>query len=134
MAKQSAVESLKESIRLLEFQQAEEREIVKEHLKITYESLKLVNIIKSSVKEIVGSSELKGSMMETIASVLSGYLTKKMMFNSKSNIFMKTLGIILQFGVTSVVSKNAESIRIFFSDLIDRLLKSPKEVVTEVEV
>lgn len=134
MAKQTAVENLRESIRLLEIKQTEEREIVKEQLRLTYESLKLVNILKSSVKEIVGSTELKSSMLETIASVVTGYLTKKMMFSSKSNLFMKILGLTLQFGVTGFVSQNAESIKTYFSDLVDRLFKTQKEPVTEAEV
>ncbi|MFY9152685.1 MAG: hypothetical protein WAO52_11755 [Prolixibacteraceae bacterium] len=134
MAKQTAVENLKESIRLLEIQQAKEREIVKEQLQLTYESLKLVNILKSSVKEIVGSTELKSSLLETIASVVTGYLTKKMMFSSKSNLFMKILGLTLQFGVTGFVSQNAESIKKIFSNLVDRLFKTEKETVPEAEV
>lgn len=134
MAKQSAVENLREAILLLEIQQAEEREIVKEQLRLTYESLKLVNILKSSMKEFVGSTEMKSSMLETIASVVTGYLTKKMMFSSKSNLFMKILGLTLQFGVTGLVSQNAEKIKSFLSDLVDRFFKTQKEPVPEAEI
>lgn len=134
MAKQSAVENLREAILLLEIQQAKEREIVKEQLRLTYESLKLVNILKSSMKEFVGSTEMKSSMLETIASVVTGYLTKKMMFSSKSNLFMKILGLTLQFGVTGLVSQNAEKIKSFLSDLVDRFFNTQKEPVTEAEI
>lgn len=134
MAKQSAVENLREAIRLLEIQQAEEREIVKEQLLLTYESLKLVNILKSSLKELVGSTELKSSLLETIASLVTGYLTKKMMFSSKSNLLMKILGFTLQFGVTGLISQNAEKIKSFLSDLVDRFFKTQKEPIPEAEV
>lgn len=134
MAKQSAVENLREAIRLLEIQQAEEREIVKEQLLLTYESLKLVNILKSSLKELVGSTELKSSLLETIASLVTGYLTKKMMFSSKSNLLMKILGLTLQFGVAGLVSQNAEKIKSFLSDLVDRFFKTQKEPIPEAEV
>jgi len=127
MAKQSAVDSLKESIRMLEIRQAEEGKILKEQFKITYESLKPVNLIKSSMKELVNSTEIKNSLFEAIVSVVSGYLTKKFIVRSKSNIFMKLLGVLLQFGVTNVVSKNSETIRTFISDLIQRFFTAEEE-------
>jgi hypothetical protein len=128
MAKQSAVDSLKESIRMLEIRQAEEGKILKEQFKITYESLKPVNLIKSSMKELVNSTEIKNSLFEAIVSVVSGYLTKKFIVRSKSNIFMKLLGVLLQFGVTNIVSKNSETIRKFISDLIQKFFPAEEEV------
>lgn len=133
MAKQSAVDSLKESIRLLEIRQAEEGQILKEQFKITYESLKPVNLIKNSLKEITGSAEVKNGLFETIVSIVSGYLTKKVMVKSGSNPFMKILGVLLQFGVTSVVAKNAELIRNFITEQFDKFFH-PTEEEEEEEV
>jgi len=133
MAKQTAVESLKESIRLLEIQQAEEGKILKEQFKITYESLKLVNLVKSSLKELTDSVEIKNSLFESIVSIVTGYLTKKLMISSNSNPFKKILGALIQLGVTNLVAKNAETIRIYITELIDRFLH-PKEKVPETEV
>ena len=128
MAKQTAVESLKESIRLLEIQQAEEGKILK-----TYESLKLVNLVKSSLKELTDSVEIKNSLFESIVSIVTGYLTKKLMISSNSNPFKKILGVLIQLGVTNLVAKNAETIRFFITELIDRFIH-PKEEVPETEV
>lgn len=132
MAKQNAVNSLKESIRLLEIRQAKEGKILKEQFRITYESLKPVNLIKSSLKDLVGSFEIKTSILETLGSVVSNYFTQKFIVNSKSNVFMKTLGVLMQFGITNVISKNSEDIRIFFSNLIERFINpSEKEEILE---
>lgn len=133
MAKQTAVESLKESIRLLEIQQAEEGKILKEQFKATYESLKLVNLVKSSLSELTNSVEIKNNLFETIVSIVTGYLSKKLMINSTSNPFKKILGVLIQLGVTNLVAKNAETIRFFITELIDRFLH-PKEEVPETEV
>lgn len=133
MAKQSAVDSLKESIRLLEVRQAEEGQILKEQFKITYESLKPANLIRNSLKEITGSVEIKNGLFETIVSLFTGYLTKKVMVRSGSNPFMKLLGVLLQFGVTSVVAKNAESIRNFITELIDKFSHPAEDEVPETE-
>ncbi|MBV5312706.1 MAG: hypothetical protein JZU47_05375 [Prolixibacteraceae bacterium] len=136
MAKQSAVDSLKESIRLLEIRQVEEGQALKEQFKITYESLKPLNLIKSSLNELTSSVEIKNSLFETIVSILTGYLTKKMMVSSKSNPFMKILGALLQFGVTSIVAKNAESIRNYIMGIIDRFMQpeEQEEDIPETEV
>jgi hypothetical protein len=134
MAKQNPVDSLKESIRLLEIRQVEEGQILKEQFKITYESLKPINLIKNSVKELASSVEIKNSLFETIVSIMTGYLTKKLMISSKSSTLMKLVGVFLQFGVTSLISNNAETIRIFMSDLIDKFLHPASEEVSETEM
>ena len=133
MAKQSAVDSLKESIRLLEIRQAEEGLALKIQFKETFESLKPVNLIKNTINDLTNSVEIKNSLFETIVSILTGYLTKKMMVSSNSNPFMKILGAILQFGVTSLVAKNAVSIRNFISDLIDKFFHSEEEEIPETD-
>ena len=135
MAKQTAVESLKGSIRLLEIQQAEEGKILKEQFKATYESLKLVNLVKSSLKELTESVEIKNNLFESIVSIVTGYLTKKLMISSSSNPFKKILGALIQLGVTNLVAKNAETIRIYITEFIDRFLHpEEKEEVPETEV
>lgn len=134
MAKQTAVDSLRESIRLLEIRQAEERKALEDQLRLSYESLKPINLIKSSMKEFTNSVELRNGLFETIISILSGYVTQKLVLNSKSSTFMKIIGAVLQFGVTSVVAKNSDTIRNFINDMIDKYLHPKAEEVTEPEV
>jgi len=105
MTKQTAKETLKESIRLLEIRQTEEGEQLKEQFKITYESLKLVNLVKSSLKELTDSVEIKNNLFESIVSVFTGYITKKLMISSNGNVFKKILGLVVQLGVTNLVDK-----------------------------
>jgi len=133
MAKQSSIDSLKESIRLLEIRQAEEGLALKVQFKETFESLKPVNLIKSTINDLTSSVEIKNSLFESLVSVLTGYITKKMMVSSKSNPLMKILGVLLQFGVTSLVAKNAESIRNYIMNLIDRLIHPEEEEEEVVE-
>jgi uncharacterized membrane protein YeaQ/YmgE (transglycosylase-associated protein family) len=134
MEKQNAISSLKESIRLLEIKQAEEGAILKEQFAVTIESLKPINLLKSTIKEMTSSVDLKSNLSETVISILAGYLTKKIMVNSKSGPFMKILGAVLQFGVTSVISQNADNIREFLNRIIDRFLRTKPEEVPETEV
>jgi len=132
MEKQTPKEALRESIRQLEIQQAREGEELKAQFKATYESLKLVNLIKSSLKEVTESVEIKNNLFESIVSVLSGYVSKKLMVGKKSNPFMKIIGLVMQFGITNLVARNAEVIREYVTHLIDKFLH-PKEEVPETE-
>ena len=127
MAKQNAVESLKESIRLLEIRQAEEGEILKQQFKVTYETLKPVNLLKKSLKDITSSAELKGDLFESVVALVSGYVSRKLMVSSKSNFFVKILGLVTQFGVTNLIARNTDTIRKFFSGLIDKFFKPEEE-------
>jgi len=132
MKKQSAREALRESIRLLEIQQAHEGEELKAQFKATYESLKLVNLVKSSLKEVTESVEIKNTLFESIISVVSGYVSRKLMVNKNSNPFLKIVGLVMQFGITNLVAKNAEVIREYITQLIDKFLH-PKEETPEAQ-
>lgn len=121
MGKQDAVDSLRESIRLLEIKQAEEEKILKEHLRLTYESLKPVNLLKSTIRDISGSVEIRSGMLETVISILSGYLTQKLIVRPGSNVLTRILGTIMQFGVAGFIAKNAESIRVYMNRLFDKV-------------
>jgi len=136
MAKQSAIVSLKESIRLLEIRQAEEGLALKIQFKETYESLKPANLIKSTFNDLTSSIEIKNSLFESILSILTGYLSSKIIAGSKSNPLMKILGALLQFGVTKLISNNAESVRIYIMNLIEKLIhpeEEEEEVIPEAE-
>lgn len=135
MAKQNAVSLLKESIRLLEIRQDQEAKILKDQFRITYESLKPINLIKNSIKDLTKSFEIKNNIFETIVTIVTGYITQKFIVSSKSNSFMKILSVVMQFGVTNLISKYSEEVRMFFSDLFDRLITpSQQEEIPETEV
>ena len=128
MTKMKPVDSLRESIRLLEIRQIEERIIVNEQFKLTFESLKPINLFKSSIKELTSSAELKSNIFETVLSILSCYITNKIVVNSKSSTFMKIIGALLQYGITSVVAKNADQIHTYINYLIEKFLHPNKQV------
>ena len=133
MEKQNAVATLKESIRILEIRQAEEGQQLNAQLRLAYESLKPINLIKNSIKDLASSFEIKHSLLETIVSFISGYFAQRMIVSSKSNVFKKLLGVLMQFGVNNVVLKNIDTIRIFVSNLIEKII-NPNEDDLEEEL
>lgn len=133
MEKQNAVDLLRESIRLLEVRQAEEGKILKDQLRVTYESLKPVSLITSWMKEISGSVEIRSGLLETIVSILYGYFTQKMIIRSGRNPLMKILSTTMQFGVANVVARNIESIRNFIAVPIDKFLRFVEKKIFRTE-
>ena len=85
MQKITSISELKESIRLLEIKQANEGVLLKEQFKETYESLKLVNLIKNALKELTSMPDLKGELLKTTASLAAGYLAKKAVVGQTHN-------------------------------------------------
>ena len=133
MTQPTAKERLLDSIRQLETQQAREGEELKAQSKATYESLKPVNLVKSSLKEVTESVEIKNSLFESIISVVSGYVSRKLMVSKKSNPFAKIVALVVQMGVTKLVANNAEVIRMYVTELIEKFLH-PKEEAPDAEV
>jgi hypothetical protein len=63
---------------------------------------------------------------------MTGYFSKKLMVGKNSNPFLKIVGLVMQFGITNLVAKNAEVIRMYVSELIDKFLH-PREEEPEAE-
>jgi hypothetical protein len=104
-------EELKNAILLLEAEQASNRELLKEQLNVTYESLKPINIIRKTLRDITSSQDLTNNILGTASGLASGYLSKKIFIGTSGNLFRKLIGSILQFGVTTVVSQHPDVIR-----------------------
>ena len=129
MQKITTVQELRASILLLEAKQAEEAILLKEQLKETYESLRPINLLKNTIKELSSAPDLKGDIINASLGIASGYLSKKIAIGSTHNPFKQLLGSLLQMGVTSLVTKNAEGIKSTAMNLINNIFskKEPTE-------
>lgn len=114
MNKITNVAELNAAILLLESKQVQQEKAVKEQFNVLYESLKPLNFIKSTLKELVEAPDFKDDALNTSISMVTGYLSKKLAFGSSSNPVKQILGSLLQMGITSVVSRNAEGLKAKF--------------------
>lgn len=133
MQKPNPTQALKESIRLLEIRQAEEGREFKEQFKLTYESLKPANIIKSTIRDLATSVEVKNNLFDTVVSLFSNYMAKRILTDSKSGFFSRIFRVLTHFGITNMITNNSEEIRLYLANLINKLI-TPKEKVVETEV
>jgi hypothetical protein len=116
-------EELKNAILLLEVEQASKRELLKEQLNITYESLKPINIIRKTLRDLTSSQDLTDNILGTASGLASGYLSKKIFIGTSGNLFRKLIGSILQFGVTTVVSQHPDVIKSLGKVVLQYLLR-----------
>lgn len=117
---------LKKAIQLLEIKQKEEGLLLKEQCKTTYDSLRPINLIKNTLKDLV-TPDLKSNLLDSTLSLAAGYVSKKAVIGSTHNPIKQLLGTVLQMGVTSIVSKNTDSIKSIAATIISSFLKKKDE-------
>ncbi|CAN5421605.1 hypothetical protein BH10BAC1_BH10BAC1_02290 [soil metagenome] len=128
MQTNTSIAELKESIRCLEIKQAEEGQLLKEQFKVTYESLKPINLIKSTLKEFTSVPDLKSELLNTTVGMAAGYFAKSKLIGDTESPLKKALGTLLQIGVTSVVSKNADNLKSVAQFFIKNILKKKEQL------
>jgi hypothetical protein len=111
MQKITSVAELRNAIQILEAEQAIKGRLLKEQFDLTYESLKPVNIIKRTIKDIASTPYLVNNLIGTLLGLVSGSLSNRVFVGSSGNIFRKLFGTLLQYGVTNAVSKNPDVIK-----------------------
>ena len=103
---------LKNAIQRLKVEQTIEEQLLKEQFYYTYESLKPINLLRSTIYDITTSPHLMDSILGTATGLATGYLSRKiMMIGASGNLFRKLLGSVMQLGVTNVVSQNPDKIK-----------------------
>lgn len=102
---------LQQAIQLLEVEQEVKGQLLKEQFLITFESLKPVNILKSTLKEVVTSPYLIENIVGSALGVATGYLSQKLIVGTSFNLLKRVLAPALQFGVTNLVARHPGSIR-----------------------
>ena len=120
-------EELRNAIRLLEVEQDIKGRQLKDQLYITYESLKPINLLRNTLKEISSSQYLIDNISGTALGLAGGFLSKKIFVGKSGNAFRKLIGSILQYGITNLVSQNSEVIKSFSQSLFQYFFHKKNE-------
>ncbi len=99
-------EDLKEAIKELEAKKLIAEEALKRQFHETVDDFKPANILKNTVSEVTAAPQFKHNILNLVVGLGAGYLTRKIAVGKKAGLFAKTIGTVLQFGVTSLVAKN----------------------------
>lgn len=122
MSEITNLRELQTAITAIKAKQRTEELMLKAHFETIYENLKPINLLKSTIKELVNTPDFKEDLMNTSLSIASGYLSKKWAIGETDNFAKQLLGGALQIGVTHLVSKNADGIRAKFMAVISAVL------------
>lgn len=109
MEKLNARETLKASILELEQRRDSQGRMLKEQVHSTFDTLRPINLIKNTLKDIAGSGELKGNMVNTSVGLTVGYVAKILFQGFSKSPVRRIIGSALMFGVTNLVSKNPKT-------------------------
>jgi len=118
---------LKNAIQRLKVEQTIEEQLLKEQFYFTYESLKPINLLRSTIYDITTSPHLMDSILGTATGLATGYLSRKiMMIGASGNLFRKLLGSVMQLGVTNVVSQNPDKIKSIGQYIFQHILRKKR--------
>ncbi len=120
------VELLGAQIREKETERETHRQELKAQFQVTYESLKPINLIKTTLQQAISSPEIGSNLINTGIGLAAGFVAKKLVTGGSANPITRMLGIVLETVVARKTEANADSIRSagghFIKQLIGRFL------------
>lgn len=122
---------LKNAIQLLEIDQSIKERLLKDQFHVVYESVRPINIIKNTIKDITSSPLLSENLLGSLIGLASGYISKKIVVGSSENIFKKLLGAVMQFSVTNAVANRQDQIKILSQSIVKHFFRKKESVNQE---
>jgi hypothetical protein len=112
VSKTTAAADLKKTIQQLELRQTHEWLLLKEQFLITYDSLKPLNVLKNTLREASVSIDVKDSLLARTMGLTAGYLSRVLVVGASLSPVKGVIGMLVQAGISGVVSKNPQLIKI----------------------
>ena len=109
MSKFNSEKSIDEAILLLEEKQAIEGQLLKEEFYSITESLKPINLLKSTFQDAKESPELKANVLNSTLDLVRNYLSGMLHKNSENSTTKKIIGSALIHAVFNIYLKNPKT-------------------------
>jgi hypothetical protein len=84
-------------------------------------SLRPAALIKSTVKDMVTSKDVKGDIIDSLIGLATGFVAKKMVIRGSGNPLIKVIGRLTELTVAKKVGSNAGGIRTIGGMLLKKL-------------
>lgn len=121
MQKITSVAGLKNAIQVLEDEQCIKGQLLREQVYLTYESLKPVNLLRNTIRELFSKQNLMEDISGSAMGAVSGFLLKKLFTGTSRNKIRKLIGSVLQYGMSNFISKNSDQIKSIALALVQHL-------------
>ena len=121
---------LKELIASKEAEHAMQETIVREQLLVTYETLKPINLLKSTIAQAVQSPEIRSNVANAILGRAAGFAVKHLIQLGTRNPLVKISASIAEMIVAGQVTQNAEEIKTIGAMVLSKIFNhhGPTEV------
>lgn len=126
MKHSDSVTALQQLILTKEAELELEGRLLKICLHTTYEKLKPINLIKSSIKEAIASPNLKSNIVNTVLGLATGFIAKKLVVGKTHNPLSKIAGMLIEVGVANKVTANADDIKSVAHLLLNKVINNTR--------
>lgn len=107
MQKISNTAELKASIRELELKTQRQESVLKSDAKATAGSFKPANLLKTGVQQLRNTTpDMKTMAINTFVGLAAGAITRKLVMGRNPGILRRTLGAVVQAGITRFIYKS----------------------------
>ncbi|MBK8568182.1 MAG: hypothetical protein IPN76_33975 [Saprospiraceae bacterium] len=124
---------LKAAILQLESQRADAGKAMKTDLRIAYERVKPINLIKSTFKEAVEFQDLLDNIISTAVGLTVGYLSKTLFVGVSHSPLKRLLGTVLMYGVTNLIAKHPKIVKSVGGGILNIIRSMPCEKEQDAE-
>ncbi len=125
---------LRAAIVALEIKQKQEETSLKEGFYLAYQEIQPVQIIKSSVKKLIDSNDLKDDLINAPIGMAVGYVSKSLFEGETHSPARKLLGTALVFGVTNLITKKPEFLKVVKEGFMHLFRNSAVEEETDASI
>ena len=122
MKQQSKATELENAIAMLQDQRNQQLIALKEQFQDSYESLKPINLFKSTVRELTHDKDFTGNLASNLIGITTGFFTRKLLVGNKRSPLKDNIGALLQYIVSNQVTKHGSTIAAVALHLRDKLL------------
>ncbi|MEO6231368.1 MAG: hypothetical protein ABJB11_05050 [Ferruginibacter sp.] len=102
---------LKTAIVKLEAKEAIEKEELISNFNSFKESMKPMNLIKSTLTKVTSQPGVVGSIIKTSLGLGAGLISKNLLWGKSRSIFKRLAGTAVKLGVTGIVARNTDKIK-----------------------
>lgn len=120
------INSIDGAIRHLESRQVMQRDALRIQWNTTQTELNPVNIIKDEIRETIANPRFGSQIFNGLFSIVSGYVTKKLIVGESNSAIKKVIGTLAQTGATGAIYKNSDEIKAKGASALSSFLKKLK--------
>lgn len=133
MQKINSAADLRDAILQLESRQAEEARTLKNQIHLIHERIRPSNLLKTAFKEFAQPGDIKDNIVNTTVGLAAGYISKTLYERTSNSPVKKFLGSIIMFGITNLVSKNTEPLKLMGTKLLDMIRNKSDKIADGFE-